>query len=202
MAAGRSGDSKEGGREAPPPPTQVRQDEDSLRSLSVAYATAVDGRDGVALASLFEVDGALVVPDYPSDLRPVIVRAGREALERIPDGLRRYDRTFHAVSNQSYVVDGDRARGEVLCMAHHLSATGAYGSSAPADGPAHRPADRPAGIDAVWFIRYLDAYHRSDSGWKFVRRELHLQWVEERPVKVLGAAGAAGAVGRAPSDQP
>jgi SnoaL-like domain len=192
MATGGSRDSERGVKEAPLPPLPVVQDEDSLRSLSIAYAAAVDGRDGAALASLFEVDGALVVPDYPSDLRPVIVRAGREALERIPDGLRRYARTFHTVSNQSYAVDGDHARGEVQCTAHHLSATGVGG---PDD-----PADRPVGIDTVWFIRYRDAYHRSDAGWRFVRRELHLQWVEEHPVTVLSTIDAAGEA--ASTDQP
>ena len=38
----------------------------------------------------------------------------------------------------------------------------------------------------VWFIRYRDQYRRTGLGWKFVRRELHLQWVEEHPVRVLG----------------
>jgi hypothetical protein len=38
----------------------------------------------------------------------------------------------------------------------------------------------------VWFIRYRDQYRRSGAGWRFVRRELHLQWVEEHPVTALG----------------
>jgi hypothetical protein len=37
----------------------------------------------------------------------------------------------------------------------------------------------------VWYIRYLDDYRRTPGGWRIVRRELHLQWVEERPVTLI-----------------
>ena len=40
----------------------------------------------------------------------------------------------------------------------------------------------------VWFIRYRDDYRRTDTGWRFVRRELHLQWVEDRPVGMVSPA--------------
>ena len=42
------------------------------------------------------------------------------------------------------------------------------------------------GTDTVWFIRYHDTYRSTDSGWRFARRELHLQWVEERPIAAPG----------------
>ena len=58
--------------------------EEALRALSTDYATAVDDRDGERLAGLFVADGALVVPRYPDDLRPVITRSGR----RSSDGCR------------------------------------------------------------------------------------------------------------------
>ena len=108
-------------------------DEDELRALSVAYADAADSRDGVAMASLFVDDGALVVPDYPADLRPVVTRRGHDALQRIPEALRRYRRTFHLVGSTSFVVDGDRATGEVQCVAHHVAP--AQGSAGGAGGP-------------------------------------------------------------------
>jgi hypothetical protein len=156
------------------------EDEASLRSLSTAYAAAADARDGEWLASLFAEDGALVVPNLPSDLRPVVTRRGHDALAQVAEMLRRYDRTFHLVTNHRFAVDGDSASGEVQCVAHHVSVTGAPpGGDSVSAGP--------AGTDAVWFIRYRDRYRRSVAGWRFERRELHLQWVEEHPVARLGA---------------
>jgi hypothetical protein len=150
-------------------------DERQLLALSVAYAACADARDGESLAALFTEDGALVVPRPPSELRPVIVRSGRDALVEVAEFLGRYQRTFHLVSSPRFEVDGDGATGEVPCVAHHIS------------GPADPEADGPAGTDTVWFIRYRDRYRRTGSTWKIVRRELHLQWVEEHPVAILGA---------------
>ena len=156
--------------------------EEELRTLSTDYATAVDGRDVERLAGLFVADGALVVPRYPEDLRPVITRSGHQELRRVPEGLKRYERTFHQLTNHRYEVAGPLASGEVLCVAHHLSAD--------------TPGTPGPGTDMVWFIRYRDDYRRTDSGWRFVRRELHLQWVEDRPVGMVtpGSHGADGDV--------
>ncbi len=160
--------------------TGVREaDERALLALSVAYAACADARDGEALAALFTEDGALVVPRPPSELRPVIVRSGHDALAEVAALLGRYERTFHLVSTPRFEVDGDEATGEVPCVAHHISAPADRGAAGPAG-------DDPAGTDTVWFIRYRDRYRRTGSTWKIVRRELHLQWVEEHPVSVLG----------------
>ncbi len=150
-------------------PFDERSSVEELRSLSTDYGAAVDDRDGERFAQLFVADGELVVPKYPEDLRPVITRSGHDSLRRVPDGLRRYDRTFHQMSNHRYALGGALATGTVLCVAHHASFPG---GTASVDG----------GVDLVWFIRYSDAYRHTDSGWKFVRRELHLQWVEEHAI--------------------
>ena len=174
---------------APPRPGDG-VDEAELRSLSTGYAAAVDRCDGTMLAALFVPDGVLMVPDYPGDLRPVIARRGHDAIRRLPDGLRRYQRTFHQVSNHRYVVAGDLASGQVACVAHHVTgAEGAEGAEGTedAEGAGGAVGDRPAGTDSVWFIRYRDDYQRTAAGWRIARRELHLQWVEEHPVAVLGA---------------
>jgi hypothetical protein len=152
-----------------------RDDEDSLLALSIGYASAADARDGPAFADLFCAEGALVVPKYPDDLRPVITRSGREALTEVPEGLERFERTFHQVTNASFTLDGDRATGEVQCVAHHLLMAG------DGSGP------DPSWIDHVWFIRYRDGYTRTTAGWRIARRVLHLQWVEERAVERVGA---------------
>ncbi len=153
-------------------------DHAALLALSVAYAAAADARDGEAFAGLFVEEGELVVPRYPTDLAPVITRSGPNALRQVAEMLRRYDLTFHQVSNARFDVQGDEAGGEIQCVAHHVSA-GVPSEPAGAVGPV------PAGTDTVWFIRYRDRYRRSGPGWRFLRRELHLQWVEEHPVTVL-----------------
>jgi hypothetical protein len=150
--------------------------EDELRRLSTAYAFAADAGDGARFAALFVEDGELVVPNFPTDLRPVVTRAGHEALARIPEALGRYDRTFHVVGGAELSVQGDEASGVVQCLAHHLIR-----------GDDRSAGDGRAGTDVVWFIRYRDRYRDTGSGWRFVRRVLHLEWVEERPVSVLGA---------------
>jgi ketosteroid isomerase-like protein len=150
-------------------------DHDKLRLLSVAYADAVDARDGEGLAALFVEDGELVVPKVPVDLSPVISRVGHDAIRRVPEGLSRFDRTFHQTSDHRYVVDGESASGDVRCVAHHLTAVASDGST-----------DGPRATDTVWYIRYRDTYRRSGQRWRFARRELHLQWVEEREVALLG----------------
>ncbi len=156
-------------------------DEEALRDLSLSYAAAADARDGETLAGLFVEDGALVVPRYPVDLRPVVTRSGPDALRQVAEMLRRYDRTFHVVSDTRFVVDGDQASGEVQCVAHHVTAAEGGAGRNDAAGSAG-----PAGTDMVWFIRYRDQYRRTGTVWRFVRRELNLQWVEEHPVRVLG----------------
>jgi hypothetical protein len=153
--------------------------EAELAALSTAYASAVDERDGRRLASLFTPEGELVLPDVPRDLRPVIIRAGHEVLRHVPDGLRRYERTFHQVSNHHFTLDGDRATGEILCVAHHV------GPADPGPGPGKVVSGSPAVTDTVWYIRYRDDYRRADGAWRIARRELHLQWVESRAVSLL-----------------
>ncbi len=159
-----------------PPTDEHLRDELELRGLSTSYAAAVDFRDGDRFAALFVEGGELVVPDYPADFRPVITRSGYEQLCEIPDRLAHYRCTFHLVSNHEFAIDGDTANGNVKCVAHHLTAADPDAASAAAS------AESSDGSDLIWYIRYSDDYRRVDGHWKFARRSLHLQWVEERPV--------------------
>ncbi|MGD0882289.1 MAG: nuclear transport factor 2 family protein [Acidimicrobiales bacterium] len=149
-----------------------------LRALSVAYAGAVDTLDGPAFAALFTVDGELWVPDGSRGDAPTICRAGTDALEAIPSGLRRYVATYHRVGPATYAVDGDSATGEVTGVAHHLGR--------PAGGPAGTGDEDRGGLDTIWYLRYADDYRRLDTGWRIARRVLHLRRIEERPVGRIG----------------
>jgi hypothetical protein len=173
------------GRPDADPDRRPGRDEGALRELSLAYAAAADARDGEGLAALFVEDGALVVPRYPVDLRPVVTRSGSHALGQVAAMLGRYDRTFHVVADARFEVEGDLASGEVQCVAHHVTASAGAAQGPGPEGAVPTPPADPSGTDMVWFIRYRDRYRRTASGWRFVRRELHLQWVEEHPVSML-----------------
>lgn len=126
-----------------------------IRDLAFGYAQAVDRHDGEAYGALFIEDGVLEGSGYFS--------RGRDQLSKIPSfTAKRYLKTFHAVLNHRVAVSGDTASGEVYCTAHHLSEAG-EGLS-----------------DYVMFIRYQDDYARTPQGWRFVRRELAVDWTETR----------------------
>jgi hypothetical protein len=168
---------------------QELRDELALRALSTSYAAAADLRDGDRFAALFVEDGELVVPDYPVDFGPVLTRSGQARLRQIPDFLRQYPITFHQVTNHEFAIDGDTARGNVQCVAHHLTAIDPAVPPVPTVGAeAEEGPTKPEGSDFIWYIRYRDDYQRVDGDWKFKRRSIHLQFVEERPVLGMGLA--------------
>ncbi len=144
-------------------------DEQELCDVSAAYAAFVDERNGPSLATLFADGGRLVVPDYPHDLRPVVVWSGHDELARVVDGLRRYLVTFHHTSDHRFAIAAERATGTVRCVAHHVG-----------------PGDGFGVLDTVWFIRYADEYLRTPGGWRFASRTLHLDFVEQHPVVRVG----------------
>jgi len=182
----------------PAAPPHRWEDEAALRSLSEQYAAAADDRDGGRFAELFVPDGVLMAPKYPDDLRPVKSLAGWKALRLVSEALGRYERTFHQVTNARFTIEGDQASGEVQCTAHHLSAAGEAGSTPREDGST---GDGPTWIDHVWFIRYRDQYVRTPRGWRFGRRVLELQWVEDHAVVRIGPAPT-GRSGRGADGQP
>ncbi len=180
-AAPEGGGSSGGGPADAHVPPEVDQ---ALRGLSSAYAEAVDRRDGEALASLFHPEGMLVVPRYPDELAPVVIRRGEAELRTVPDGLRRFVRTFHRTTDHVFTSGGEggpsgppgSVLGRVRCVAHHLRSDGPAGSGPPF-------------VDTVWYLRYVDDYRRDGARWCFWRRELHLEWVEEHPVAAMGPSG-------------
>ena len=131
-----------------------------MRDLAHRYAAAVDDRDFACVAGLFAPDGVLVTARPPRQLNPVDTWVGPEGVleaMRLLDGV---PRTFHAVVGEVY----DGSRGRIACVAHHL---------VTADGLT---------TDHVWHLRYLDDYVETADGWRFARREVHVDLVEARVV--------------------
>ena len=143
----------------------------ALRSLVESYALGVDQRRSADVASLFAADGVLVVPATPTGLAAPVERVGRSAIAKAMDGIARYDRTLHAIVG--HVVGGSvggQATGVASCLAHHVRGLDGGGLSA-----------------LVWGMHYFDDYvFVSDEGelaWRFARRRLEVDWIEERPVE-------------------
>jgi uncharacterized protein (TIGR02246 family) len=136
----------------------------ALRQLVDDYARAVDQPDGDAAAALFTPDGLLRICERGTP-EPVRERQGRAAIATAMSGLGRYDTTLHVVANHYAAIDGDTASGETYCLAHHV-----------------RDVEGQGPMDYVMAIRYLDAYRRTDEGWRIERRELQVEFTEDRPV--------------------
>ncbi len=135
----------------------------ALRELSETYARCADRRDGEGLAALFEPDGVLRVVPRGAEA-PSGELSGRVDIAAAIERLDRYAATLHVVANHYASVEGDAATAEVYCLAHHL-VDGADGQT-----------------DHVMLIRYFDRYRRTADGWRFVARELQVDWTEQRVV--------------------
>lgn len=146
----------------------VENDVVALNQLAYRYAAAVDACDVVALQSVFTPNGRL--RSYqPNAIEPFADLAGHAQLAAIPNAMRgMYRHTAHMMTNHLVDIDGDRARGEVLCLARHLSANAAD----------------PVSINVV--IRYVDRYERTDGKWLIADREIRFLWSERHAVADSG----------------
>ncbi|HVC72079.1 MAG TPA: nuclear transport factor 2 family protein [Acidimicrobiales bacterium] len=146
--------------------SQLLADRAALRDLVDAYARHVDRRDAEAVAALFTADGRLVSRLHNPAADAPIVRRGRDEIATaLVAGLDRYIATTHIVGGQVVALDGDRASGDTVSLAHHVYET--------------------AGTRRmlVMAVRYTDTYARQPGGWGFAERQLHLDWREDRPLE-------------------
>jgi len=139
---------------------------ETLRSLAASYASGVDRRQRDRFLSAFHPGATLAVHRAQAgpDDEPLLMR-GHAEIGRVVELIARYPMTFHLLGQGRYEVDGDRASGEVYCVAHHY---------APSDEGAR---------NHVMYIRYEDAYRRDHGGpWKIERRDVRTDWTETRQI--------------------
>ena len=136
------------------------EDEAELRRLVYAYARMVDHRDWSLLPRIFAAAARLRGPGYAMQGHDEL-RAGLATIDR-------FSATMHLVMNQIVELEGDRATGEVYCLANHLL----------------EERGRPVKLDMG--IRYEDRYERTPQGWRIAERVLHLVWQQQLP---LGSGG-------------
>jgi hypothetical protein len=147
---------------------------EALRSLAARYAAGVDRRQLDLFLSAFHPGATLAVhrPQAGPDDQPRLMH-GHAEIGRVVELIARYPATFHLLGQGRYEVHGDRASGEVYCVAHH------YLPSAQGDS------------NHVMYIRYEDEYRRDRGGpWKIERRDVRPDWTETRQMgQAPSAAG-------------
>ena len=93
------------------------------------------------------------------------VRNGVDEIQRVMEGLHRYEATFHLLG-QSRVDGGpETATGETYCDAHHLMVEEVGGAEVR--------------TDTVMKIRYVDQLTRTGDGWRIGVRRLHVDWIAD-----------------------
>ena len=93
----------------------------------------------------------------------------------LPQAMAPFEATVHSITNALFVLEGERAEGELYTLAYHRTRA-------------------PAARDLLIGGRYLDRYARRAGAWKFLRRALALDWCRVAPVDASAygefAAGA------------
>ena len=146
---------------------------EALRHLVSAYGHGIDRRDYALVLSLYH-------PDAIDDHRPYFTGPATDYVAWLPTMLANWAATSHVALSALYAIDGDRAEGEVVARAWHLTA------------------DRTRQF--VAWGRYADRYERRDGAWRFAHRAFILDHAEDLPANSgddFGSAGVAvGAAGR------
>lgn len=145
----------------------------ALQDLVHRYAAAVDDRDFARAAALFTGDGVLEVPNPPATLDPVTSHTGPDAVAAALAAVDALPLTFHAIVGAVFDPGPTPATalGRVACTAHHLSRR------------------HDCDVDLVWHIVYRDQYRSTAAGWLLARRNLHVAFIESRPVAAMRTAG-------------
>lgn len=137
-------------------------DSDQIRQLLIRYASACDRRDAALLASCLHDEIEIVLPDLPPMSGSTLADNTIAMLSDM------FEATQHRIFQHQAIVDGDLAQCETYCTAAHLFKERRDGK----------------GVIDEWAIRYQDQLARSEQGWVFTRRELLIDWKEERLVNL------------------
>jgi hypothetical protein len=136
----------------------------AIRELVDAYAFCADTRDAKGQMALFTQDTHFVVFMDEKSPKPSMELNRREDLAPVFADLNQYESTMHFNGQSTVAVNGDRATGELYCIAHHVKVTESKRSL------------------FVAHIRYFDTFSKNDGTWLFAERKLMVAWTETRPL--------------------
>lgn len=135
-------------------------DKQALTELVYRYARAVDRKDLDRLGRLYHRDAH-------HDHGGLFAGTPQEFVDWLKASMGDVE-TQHLIANALFVVEGDRARGEIYTVNFH-----------------HMPGQASNYIAGG---RYLDDYVRHEGRWLFARRLRVIDWSEERPAQAGGTA--------------
>ena len=134
----------------------------AIRQLIDAYAHCADRRDAKGQMALFTADTVFEVFMDSRSAEPTQTLRGRDALAPVFENLNTYQATTHFNGQSTVEIEGNTAKGESYCIAHHLTVDGEKRTLMVAS------------------IRYLDRFVKQDGAWLFAERKLMVDWTETR----------------------
>lgn len=133
-------------------------DKFALQQLAWTYCHAIDRGDLRLVRSLYHDDAI-------DDHGPMFRGSPDEYVAWLPSMLANWEITSHVISNMLFLIDGNQAEGELVVLAYHRT-----------------PA--PDSRELIARGRYLDRYEKRDGIWRFLRRSLVLDSMEERTTPI------------------
>lgn len=155
--------------------TQVYLDRIEIIDLVMRYCRGCDRRDFALVRSLYHDDA---IDDHGA----MFSGGPNDFVAWLPEAMKPWELTVHAISNSVIAVDGDRAEGEHLVRAWHRTF----------------PPERK---EYIVHGRYLDRYERREGVWKFLHRALvfdhgEIRNIDEESLAQMGADAAHGTADR------
>jgi ketosteroid isomerase-like protein len=135
----------------------------AIRQIIDAYAHCADRRDAKGQMALFTTDTVFEVFMDSRSAEPTQTLRGRDALAPVFDNLNTYQATTHFNGQSTVEIEGNTAKGESYCLAHHLTVDGEKRTLMVAS------------------IRYLDIFTKQNGIWLFAVRKLMVDWTDTRP---------------------
>lgn len=128
-----------------------------LKDIVMKAALALDSRRFDDWMELCTDDVVLKIPIDPAN--PVLCE-GKAAFRNQLGILHQYEATTHFTGNMLADVDGDRAKTETYCIAHHLTRTDS------------------GRTNLRMSVRYRDSFVRQDGRWLMSERDIAVDWAE------------------------
>jgi ketosteroid isomerase-like protein len=153
-------------------------DRHEIEQVILRLARATDRRDAEAIRACYHPDA--------TDDHGAFHGSAAEFAEWVPKTLAIFAATQHFLSPPRIEVEGDRARSETYCTAHHLF-----------------PSEDPGGArDSIMGLRYLDRFERRGGVWRIARRTCVWDYTYIVAIRDRWPLGPAFRVGRPSREDP